>query len=162
MHDTGQRERMDENKVVEARIAEERARISAERRTMVKDGLVLLLIAAALTAFLLVWRAEITGLAALDNSVEEGAFCVDYAGFRFISGDMIVLSEAEGYSHQLELGCLPGKTVLHEDSGHLDIGPDGMVRLIGDSPRPAAVDAVVIARHESGEDIYKRVIFEVR
>ena len=139
-------------------IEEERKRIKAERRTMVKDALLILAGAIALTVFLLVWKGQITGSAVIND----GNFCEDYDGFQFISPPNITLSEDNGYTYQLKLSCIPGNITFQDNSDYIDVPPDGIIRMISEHNIPDEIDAIIIAQHESGEFIYRRFNINVQ
>ena len=140
------------------KIEEEKEKIRAERRTLVKDAILLIIAAGLLTAFLLIWKGQVTGMQVL----EQEGFCSDYNGFSFISGQNITLSEDNDHAFQLKLSCLRGNITFHYDSDYIQISKSGLVSLVNKETTPAAIRSMIIARHESGEYIYKIFKFEQR
>lgn len=145
--------------VIASQIVDEQHLIAAERRTLLKDAILLAAIAIAITAFLLVWRAEITGMVTADP---QDRYCDGFGDLVFLSDASVVLERDNDFTHQLKLICLPGEVTFHDNSDYIRVFDDGRIVLSEEAQRPGYYEAFIIAEHGSGEFIGKKFRFDVR
>lgn len=141
--------------IISDKIEAERKIIKSERMTMVKDAIIVIIASAILVTFLLVWKAQITGLSIAD----EDAFCEDHSGFAFLSPENITVSGQEGYTYQLKLSCPEGNITFHDDSDYVDVPPTGRVKLMPKQGMTEISHVMIAARPESGRRISKEFNF---
>ncbi|MFC1741682.1 hypothetical protein ACFL3V_04055 [Nanoarchaeota archaeon] len=149
------------NKMIES-VRKEKERIRLERKTLVKDAVGILIVAAALFVFLVFWRGEITGYHSL-NTFESDIPSVSKStpGSTLLFEDIPNINASVGEEVHFKVIPNIGEKVIFSDNTQLfEIDEEGTVRFTPESPGNHRV--FIIITNSAGEYYMKdfRIIIQ--
>jgi hypothetical protein len=121
---------------MDERLEEEKKRIKLERKTLIKDALLILIGAAILTAFLLAWKGQITGMQTIQTFDSEYPTITESTpntDLRFEHIPNIKTKVGEQTSFKV-IPNQAGNIVFSDNTILFDIGENGEVDFVPETP----------------------------
>jgi len=118
------------------RIEEEKGRIKVERKTMIKDAIVIVIAAAILTTFLLVWKGQITGQATIQTFESDIPTVTESTPNTPLSFEHIPNMKAK-IGDKINFKVIPNQAEginFYDNTPLFDIGTNGEVDYVPETP----------------------------
>jgi uncharacterized protein YpmS len=143
------------------KIAEEREKIRQERRTLMKDAVLIFVAAALIAAFLLVWKSQITGFATLETFETETfvAGSSSEQSLRFEEIPNFVAKVGEKVKFKVEPN--QERVKFSDDTTMFEIDEEGIVEFTPTEQDVGNHNIWIIIKDDSGHYYYQNVVIMI-
>ena len=143
------------------RIENERKRINFERRTMIKDAIIIIIASAILATFLLVWKGQMTGFQTMET-FESGGTVSGASPEGSLSFEKIPDFIAKVGEHiRFRVDPNNEDVLFRDDTGLFEIEQDGTVDFTPSEQDVGRHNAWIIIKDSTGRYYYQNVVIIV-